>query len=194
MKKKFLAGLGTGLFLVGMVGMANATTIDFNTIATGPVSSIGDATFSLAGVGEQGTPSTSVLSGEGYLWNSVDSYAYPTNSILRVDFSSMVTDLEVDFNNWGSSTSTWTLFNDIGTSLSSGAVIADASLHTYDFTSVSNVAAIEFNNLGNNWSFGISEIRYETAPVPEPATMLLFGTGLAGLVGIRRKKKIITKR
>jgi len=27
-----------------------------------------------------------------------------------------------------------------------------------------------------------------TDPVPEPATLLLFGTGLAGLIGVRRKK------
>ena len=191
MKKILLAGFTAVLAVFGMGGIASATTIDFSTIAPGPVSSIDEASFSLAGTGEQGTPFTSVYDGEGYLWNSPNSNLYPSNTILRVDFTTVVTDLEIDFNNFGARVTTWSLFDGAGSTLSTGTIIGDGSIHPYDFTSISNIATVEFTNLHPNYVFGISEIRYETEPVPEPASILLFGTGMAGLAGsrIRRKKK-----
>ena len=57
-----------------------------------------------------------------------------------------------------------------------------ASSGTYD---------IGFAAYGNPNSLGgfIDSVSLNTSPVPEPATMLLFGTGLAGLAGVTRRKK-----
>ena len=58
------------------------------------------------------------------------------------------------------------------------------------FTLSAGTYIIGFNDNGKHWEgdFDFDDIIIAAKPVPEPATMLLLGSGLIGLAGFGRKK------
>lgn len=188
--RKSMSMLLCVVFLFGMVGGVGAAVIDFDDYVSGTnVSTIGDVTFSLAGVGEMGDPMVQGVAGNNYLWNSTDGATYPTNTILQADFTAPTTILNFEFNPYGlhnPESQVWSLFGISDNLIASGKFLG--LLNVYDLSMYDNVAYIQWNNGGNNWLQGLASIEYDSAPVPEPSTWLLLGTGLAGLAYYRRKK------
>lgn len=179
MNKKLLAGLTTGLILLGMAGMAQALSL---TDVGGNIDTLKYQTKLAHGSGDAdelawinsvlGGSHTFVLKDENLTgeWQPIDGMA-------GVFAHTLVSDPAYFLIKTGNVTvnddSRQFLFENLA-----GLDWAVIDLEAMGFDSITNISGVSH----------ISEYDAGT-PIPEPATMLLLGTGLTGLASIRRKKK-----
>lgn len=176
MKSKLIAGLATSLFFLGMAGMAHATYIQ---------------TFDLYEyvVGDDNPETMEISWDHTYDWSELGPIQSATLTIVAddVDLDELdyvylggqelgtLTQLP-EYDNWGYTPGPG---GDLTT-----------SIFNIDPSSLTSTMQITLN-IAKYYGVEIESSTLEihgTDPVPEPATMLLFGVGMSGLAFVRKRR------